>query len=280
MAVPLETSSRTVPQMLAHMAAQKIDFSIPVDEGTLQDKSVLITGGANGLGASCQRAFIEAGAQVTIADDDADSGVRLENEAIEEDYESVAEVLPPSNRHQAENISCRFVETNVLSWSSQINAFKTAIQFSRHKSIDVVIMAACFTAKLAFHYFCVPSKDGVQRWKSLILMGSLGGYIDMRNMVDHGSASFGIRGLFRGLRSLGEAREVAVNLVAPTYILQQMPGDVIAQVAAAGIEFCRIDAVVNTILRLSSDLPISGTFQPSELVFSLLTKSLQAEPSL
>jgi short-subunit dehydrogenase len=38
-----------------------IDFSKSVDTSNLKDKSILITGGANGLGLGCAKAFAEAG---------------------------------------------------------------------------------------------------------------------------------------------------------------------------------------------------------------------------
>ena len=43
----------------------------------LQKKSALITGGARGIGAAIARLFAQAGAQVIIADVDAENGVRL-----------------------------------------------------------------------------------------------------------------------------------------------------------------------------------------------------------
>lgn len=43
----------------------------------LQNKSALITGGARGIGAAIARLFAQAGAQVIIADVDAENGVRL-----------------------------------------------------------------------------------------------------------------------------------------------------------------------------------------------------------
>ena len=46
----------------------------------LQDKSALITGGARGIGAAIARRFAAEGAQVIIADVDAENGVRLATE--------------------------------------------------------------------------------------------------------------------------------------------------------------------------------------------------------
>lgn len=40
---------------------EKIDFSKDVDASNLKGKSVVVTGGANGLGAGSVKAFAEAG---------------------------------------------------------------------------------------------------------------------------------------------------------------------------------------------------------------------------
>lgn len=38
-----------------------IDFSKTVDTSSLKDKSIIVTGGANGIGLACAKAFAEAG---------------------------------------------------------------------------------------------------------------------------------------------------------------------------------------------------------------------------
>jgi 5'-hydroxyaverantin dehydrogenase len=45
-----------------------IDFDAPLDASTLKEQSVLITGGAGGIGLACARTTASHGAFVTIAD--------------------------------------------------------------------------------------------------------------------------------------------------------------------------------------------------------------------
>ncbi len=47
------------PQVSA--AASRADFSRPVNTSMLKGKSILVTGGASGMGAEFVRAFAEAG---------------------------------------------------------------------------------------------------------------------------------------------------------------------------------------------------------------------------
>ncbi|TMD58988.1 MAG: SDR family NAD(P)-dependent oxidoreductase, partial [Chloroflexi bacterium] len=46
----------------------------------LEDKGVLVTGGASGLGAACVRLLSQAGAKVVIADLNSDAGIALATE--------------------------------------------------------------------------------------------------------------------------------------------------------------------------------------------------------
>lgn len=97
-----------------------IDFGKPIETRVLKGKSVLVTGGASGLGALIATAFAEHGARVTIADVNESQGQDL----------------------AATNGNLSFVRTDVTDWSSQVRAFKVAIAFSGDNSVDVVIAGA------------------------------------------------------------------------------------------------------------------------------------------
>ncbi|KAL6720613.1 hypothetical protein ACLMJK_002538 [Lecanora helva] len=106
------------------VVAKTVDFLKSLDFSTLTDKSVLITGGVSGLGALIATAFAEHGARVTVADI---------NEELGKNFVKQQTQL---------GSNLRFVRTDVTSWQSQIEAFKTAIRFSGHNGIDIVVAAA------------------------------------------------------------------------------------------------------------------------------------------
>ncbi|KAM5350787.1 hypothetical protein ACJ41O_007292 [Fusarium nematophilum] len=87
----------------------------------LKGKSVIITGGASGLGKAYAKAFVEAGAFVTIGDYDEAAGCSTK-----------AELSP--------NVA--FVKCDVRDWDQQVALFRAALESSPHKSIDVVIANA------------------------------------------------------------------------------------------------------------------------------------------
>src|SRR6266516_561326 len=76
----------------------------------LQDKGVLVTGGASGLGEACVRLLTQAGAKVVIADLNSEAGIALATE------------------HSHTGTSTLFVKTNVVEEESMRAAMRTAVE--------------------------------------------------------------------------------------------------------------------------------------------------------
>lgn len=216
---------------------------LPIKLDTLRNKSVIITGGASGLGLATATKFAESGAYVTIADIQEEAGQKAASELRKKGYQVT------------------FVRTDVADWTSSVVAFKHAIEFSPRKTLDVAgLFAGIVSAevnlpkeiasldpepsldrdpvqpnlniirvnligvynctRLALHYFRLkPAADepGVAPGKkSLILVSSLSGYCD-HPPTEYSTAKFGVRGLFRSIRwsSLEGDSEFRVNVLAP-----------------------------------------------------------------
>ncbi|OAL34962.1 hypothetical protein AYO20_05677 [Fonsecaea nubica] len=97
----------------------KVSESLSLER--LAGKSVLITGGAGGLGKAYATAFIQAGSYVTIADVNEELGA-----------ETVAELGENS----------QFIKCDVTNWDDQVRVFEAASKNSPHKSCDIVIANA------------------------------------------------------------------------------------------------------------------------------------------
>jgi NAD(P)-dependent dehydrogenase (short-subunit alcohol dehydrogenase family) len=93
----------------------------PIEWDLLKDRSVLITGGASGLGEATTRKFHSHGAYVTIADVQDDLGKKLTDELGER---------------------TSFVHCDTTDWDSSAAAFKHAANFAPSKTIDVVVLFA------------------------------------------------------------------------------------------------------------------------------------------
>lgn len=172
-----------------YKAGQAVDPSSPTDTSVLDGKSVVITGGASGLGLAYVRAFASKGAFVTFGDLNQSAGEKIASEL-------------------GQNV--QFVRCDVTSWSDQVSMFKAAISESPAKSCDIVVanagiarndpvfafddseepqepdlsimkvnsIGALYTMKLAMHYFNRQPEDA-SRDRCLIVKGSLAAYLDL-----------------------------------------------------------------------------------------------------
>jgi NAD(P)-dependent dehydrogenase (short-subunit alcohol dehydrogenase family) len=89
----------------------------------MSGKSVIVTGGANGIGEACVRAFVAAGAFVTFGDL-SDRGKEIEQEL------------------NAGGDRVAFVKCDIRSWDEQKTLFETAKSKSPNHSVDVVLANA------------------------------------------------------------------------------------------------------------------------------------------
>lgn len=212
-----------------------------VDYDLLNNRSVLITGGASGLGEATARKFHSHGAYITIADVQDDLGHKLTQELGER---------------------TTFVHCDTTDWESSAAAFKHAANFAPSKTIDTVILFAgvdgerrglvdlvldqpeptldgdptpdrpahraidvnligeYMSTYLALHYFRLPCKQGSQPFKkSLVLISSMTGYMDLPYNTGYATSKYGVRGMFRSIRSQAGRVGARVNNVAPGYVL-------------------------------------------------------------
>jgi len=211
-----------------------------LDVSSLEGRSVLITGGAAGIGLACATVIAQAGALVTIAD--------LQQTAR----------LAAAQDLTAKGYKVQSVQCDVSSYAALVYSFQQAILFGGGK-IDVVIpcagvipaseenlfdmipkdsptldsppppqpgyrgcevnlQAVYNTCYLAIHYFRLQSASDYR--PSIIFVASLAAYVGFPSSGTYSTSKFGVRGLFYGIRDRAarESPAVRVNLVAPWYI--------------------------------------------------------------
>ena len=255
------------------------DLTRPVETGVLSDKSVLITGGASGLGALIATSFANHGARVTIADLNEELGMVL------------------AQRLTALNGQINFVRTDVTDWNSRVQAFKSAIAFAGSNSIDIVVASAglpgqrfisdqeempslnrdppapqaagptfavnaegvYYTSKLAQHYFALPSTSkNIARYKKcLILISSIAGYLEIV-ASDYTASKWAVRGLFRSIRSKMEDLGHRVNLIAPWVMDTPMSKGFAEVCRTNGIPVGDANDVADAVVRCATDETICG----------------------
>ncbi|KAF2020074.1 short chain dehydrogenase reductase [Aaosphaeria arxii CBS 175.79] len=245
-----------------------VDTTSPLNLASLAGKSVIVTGGANGLGRAYTEAFMKSGAFVTIADVDEKAGERIASE------------------HSGK---AQFVRCDVHVWEDQVSVFEAAVKNSPNQSCDIVIANAgivgtddlysqedptqppirpnlrileinligmVYTTKLAMHYFRRQPQSS-SRDRCLILKGSIAAYADQPGSPQYNASKWGARGLMRNLRRTAWRDGIRVNFVAPWYVRTPILSDVVVDfLQDKGVKFATIEDCANTMLRIAS---VKGT---------------------
>ncbi|KIW92194.1 uncharacterized protein Z519_07178 [Cladophialophora bantiana CBS 173.52] len=261
-----------------------------LDASRLKDQSIIVTGGASGIGLAAVTRFAEGGAYVTIADVQDAAGNK-----------AAADL-------NAQGCHVSFVHCDTTDWESSVAAFKHAASFGPSKSLHVAVLNAgiggdrgsltdqVFAAPepsldpdvvptrptrkaaavnflgvydncwLALHYMRLPSEvdpTGAPH-KSIIMTASLAAYADMPNSSDYNASKFAVRGLFRGLRHTTAALNVRVNLLAPYWINTPLVQSALPVLASRGVTpghgmtWASIDHVVDAMVRSATDPSVGG----------------------
>jgi len=250
-------------------AGHVVDPSSPTDTSVLKGKSVVVTGGASGLGLAYVKAFASHGAFVTFGDVNASAG------------EEIAADL-------GKNV--QFVKCDVTSWSDQVSLFKAAVSASPAKSCDIVVANAgiarnddvfkfddseepvepdlaimkinsigpLYTAKLAMHYFNrQPEEEG--RDRCLIMKGSLASYLDLPGAVQYNMSKWSIRAFVNCIRRSGWQNGIRVNLIAPWFIATPiLSKEAVAHLSGKGVEFAAEQDSAAAVVKVACDKSING----------------------
>jgi NAD(P)-dependent dehydrogenase (short-subunit alcohol dehydrogenase family) len=133
-----------------------VDHTVKPDLSQVKGKSVIVTGGANGMGEAMVRSFVAAGAFVTIADM----------------HPRGTDLAKELNSSAGEEVAV-FVKCDIRSWEDQIKLFETAKAKSPSNSIDVVIANAGISRSSGDSlwnldgkiHFCISSAEfGMRKW--------------------------------------------------------------------------------------------------------------------
>lgn len=266
----------------------EVDTTVPIPLQALKDRTVLITGGASGIGASIAIKVAENGGRVIVGDINATLG------------QEVVAFL----RQNYKCDSHHFVHVDVTSWQSQNALFKEAVALSEHGGIDCVIanagiadhkehqafenppdysklanppppayrtfnvnaLGALYTTELALAYLSrnpqstktnlTPSEG--PRDRHLLLVSSIAGVAAVPTIPLYAASKHAVIGLFRSLRlTSATVSGVRVNLIAPYFVDTPILGPE-GPLVMAGSGMSRLEDVTNAAVRLVADKGIVG----------------------
>ncbi|KAG7284353.1 hypothetical protein NEMBOFW57_010726 [Staphylotrichum longicolle] len=236
-------------------------ISTAADLSTLRGKSALITGGASGIGLATARAWAAAGAHVTIADiQPLEAGQKLADELKAKyvwcdvtSWESQIAAFKAAiafSPTQSLDIVATFAATAAMP-GNQVDHVLAAGPPSltvdpkapNIRNIEVNLIGVYYSSWLALYYFRLPPKvptaappatTSQKPDKSLILVCSIGAYMDSPRASTYPASKFGVRGLFRSTRSRTLDLGVRCNLLAPWFVDTPLVAPVKSALAARG----------------------------------------------
>lgn len=263
-----------------------LDFEGIADDSWVKDKTIIITGGASGLGAGFCSRWAAAGATIIIGDINV-----LGSEKLVQDV-----------RKETANPNVHFVQCNVTDWKSQVDFFKSAVKLSSHNGIDAVVANAgiakddpgfenprdldqenpsapdmsvldvnltgvAYTTHLALYYLkknpgsspanpnCQPATT--RRDRHLLLISSCAGLLPIPGQAFYGASKHAVVGLYRNLRSTSFVHGIRVNMLAP-YFIDTPILTTGAKVIMAGGDIGKVEDVVEAATRFAADPRIVG----------------------
>jgi NAD(P)-dependent dehydrogenase (short-subunit alcohol dehydrogenase family) len=266
--------------------SQPVDTSAPYNPDWVKGKTILITGGASGLGEGFFRKWASHGANVIIGDINDTRGKTLVEEL----------------RSSTSNQNHHFIHCDVIEWQSQVDFFHQAIKLSptggidsvvanagisdpfppfdvpsgldadtppkpNLKCIEVNLLGLLYTAHLALFYLpknpnskpASPSSDPESHNpdRHLLLLGSVASLGAIPGQVLYGTSKHGVLGLFRSLRSSSFQTGVRVNMLCP-YFIDTPIIPVVGRLLLAGGATGKVEDVVDAGTRFMADSRICG----------------------
>lgn len=277
-----------------------VDCTLPYTTTTLRGKTILLTGGASGLGAAFARKWAAAGANLIIGDiADADG-----------------EALVAELRSSTDNLQHHFVHVDVTSWPSQAALFQEAVRLSPTGELDAVVASAgisdkfgtitgkgfenpvdldkpnppapnlkcievnligvMYTAHLALFWLqqnattntttAVKEAEDARdsRDRHLLLIGSGAGLFALPGVPEYVTSKHGVTGLFRSLRMLSYRQGIRVNMLCPYFVdTPILPNRAVAMLAGLGL--ATLEDTVDGATRLMAATTAAQQKQPQRI---------------
>jgi len=199
--------------------------------GMFQNKSVLVTGGASGMGRSAARRFAAEGARVCIADKDL-AGAKKTAEAITakggQAFACEVDIVRPEDND-------RMVDEAVKRHGGLDVAFLNAGYYLRMDALEGNI--ADFDTVIAINlrgcYLGLRSvAKRINRSGAIVVTASIGGLSSVALSPAYSAAKHGVVGLVRSLTEDFAKRGVRINAVCPGGVYTPMTGSTLADLDA------------------------------------------------
>ncbi|PLB55599.1 dehydrogenase with different specificitie [Aspergillus steynii IBT 23096] len=251
----------------------QIDF----DEQTLHSltsKTVIITGGAGGIGSATAKIFNEHGTNVVIAD----------IPASQSRAEKLVASLPYPSR-------AMYVPVDIVDWDQMQGLFKRVVrQFGgidtvvanagimeskdvldmddvdekgdlvdskeAFEVIDVNVKGTFNTLRLAMHY--MRSAPDTSAPKSIVLVSSISGYFGGADLTAYTTSKHAVIGMLRDAHHAAARHNIRVTGVAPSFTPTRLTAGLCKNWQEAGYEANSPESIGMVIAQISVDQTVAG----------------------
>ncbi|HSJ39043.1 MAG TPA: 3-hydroxybutyrate dehydrogenase [Planococcus sp. (in: firmicutes)] len=185
----------------------------------VQDKVVLITGAASGIGYEISLDFAKAGAKIVLTDINEEAVLKAADALVEEGHDCIGIKCDVTNEEEIIAAISKTVETfgtlDILinnagmQYISPIEDFPT----EKYELLIKIMLVAPFIATK--HAFPVMKKQGYGR---IINMASINGLVGFAGKAAYNSAKHGVIGLTKVAALEGAEHGITVNAMCPGYV--------------------------------------------------------------
>lgn len=232
-------------------------FSTSVDLSALRDRVALVTGGASGLGRATALALAAAGAEVVIADVDADGGAQVAAQVgghfvatdvseLEANRAMVAFVLERCGRLDLAHLNAGVTSGCGLGEDFDLAAYRRAMGVN----LDGVVFGT-HAVLAALRRNAGPDRGAI------VATASLAGLTAVPMEPLYAANKHGVVGLARSLGPSLALDGIRFNAVCPGFAVSAMTAPLREGLEAAGFELIPAEVVAETVVRLLA-LDVTG----------------------
>ncbi|KAM0812428.1 hypothetical protein AB5N19_12418 [Seiridium cardinale] len=245
--------------------------SVPSSFVSLNDKVIVLTGGANGIGECVVRSLYAAGAHIVFGDID-EPGCQSLVESLKKEVSSTSSICYQRTdvRSYDDNLSlfalayekhgridhafaiAGVAELPKENWFDPQLSIESVAAAPSMTVVDVNLTGVLYFTRIAAVYLRQGNDDGSQD-KSICILGSVASFKEQTGLFIYSPAKHGVLGLVRSTRKyLSHTHRIRINVVCPSMTKTRMSVETLRVWAEQGVPGNEPQEVADYVLTLAS----------------------------